>query len=70
MKAFSVDVVDTTAAGDAFMGALFFGLSEDNPIREALRFANRAGALAATKLGTQSSLPFRKGLDLLLSRKK
>ena len=67
MKAFSVDAVDTTAAGDAFMGALACGLCEDNPIREVLRFANGAGALATTKLGAQPSLPFRKGLDIFLS---
>jgi ribokinase len=67
MKAFKVDVVDTTAAGDAFMGALACGLSEDNPIREILRFANGAGALAATKLGAQPSLPSRKDLRTFLS---
>jgi ribokinase len=67
MKPFGIDAVDTTAAGDAFMGALAYGLSENHPIREALRFANGAGALAATKLGAQPSLPFKKDLDNLLS---
>lgn len=60
MKAFRVKVVDTTAAGDAFMGGLAFALSEGKPIREALRFANTAGALATTKLGAQPSLPSKK----------
>jgi len=68
MKAFKVNVVDTTAAGDAFLGALAAGLSENKPIHEALRFANGAGALATTKLGAQPSLPFRKALDNFLSR--
>ena len=57
MDAFKVKAVDTTAAGDAFIGALACGLSEKRPIREALTFANGAGALATTKLGAQPSLP-------------
>jgi ribokinase len=68
MNAFRVKVIDTTAAGDAFLGALAFGLSENKPIREVLRFANGAGALATTKLGAQPSLPFKKDLDIFLSR--
>jgi ribokinase len=68
MKAFKVNVVDTTAAGDAFLGALAVGLSENRPIREALEFANGAGALATTKLGAQPSLPFRKDLEAFLSQ--
>jgi ribokinase len=68
MKAFKVNVVDTTAAGDAFLGALAFSLSENKPIREALAFANAAGALATTKLGAQPSLPFRKELEVFLSK--
>jgi ribokinase len=69
MKAFRVNVVDTTAAGDAFMGALACGLAENKPIREILKFANGAGALATTKLGAQPSLPSRKDLKTFLSRR-
>jgi ribokinase len=68
MKTFYVKVVDTTAAGDAFMGALAVGLSESKLIHEALTFANGAGALATTKLGAQPSLPFRKDLEAFLSK--
>ena len=68
MKAFEVNVVDTTAAGDAFMGALACGLSEGKPIREILIFANGAGALATTKLGAQPSLPLRRSLNRFLSK--
>ncbi|MEW6377290.1 MAG: ribokinase [Thermodesulfobacteriota bacterium] len=70
MKAFRVNVVDTTAAGDAFMGALACGLSEGKSIREVLKFANGAGALTTTKLGAQPSLPKRKDLEKFLSKKK
>ncbi len=68
MEAFRVSVVDTTAAGDAFMGALACGLADNKPFREALRFANGAGALATTKLGAQPSLPSRRSLDQFLSK--
>jgi len=40
MKAFKVKAIDTTAAGDAFLGGLAFGLSENKPIREVLKIAN------------------------------
>ena len=70
MKAFKVEVVDTTAAGDAFLGALACGLSQDKPIQEALRFANGAGALATTRLGAQPSLPSRREVETFLNRKK
>ncbi len=68
MKAFGVNVVDMTAAGDAFMGALACGLADNKPIREVLRFANGAGALATTKLGAQPSLPSRRSLNQFLSK--
>jgi len=66
MKAFRVRVIDTTAAGDVFMGALAYGLSQGKSIREVLKFANAAGALATTKLGAQPSLPQREELDRFL----
>jgi ribokinase len=52
-----VDVVDTTAAGDAFIGALATAIVRDMPLGDAVRFANCAGALAATRFGAQPSLP-------------
>jgi ribokinase len=68
MDAFRVKAVDTTAAGDAFMGGLAWALAAGKPIREALRTANAAGALAATKLGAQPSLPDRRELERFLKR--
>ncbi len=66
--ALKVKVIDTTAAGDAFMGAMACGLAENKPIREVLMFANAAGALATTKLGAQPSLPLKKELDAFLAK--
>jgi len=70
MKAFPVKAVDATAAGDAFMGALACGLARRKSIREVLRFASAAGALAASKLGAQPSLPLRRELEDFLSYRK
>lgn len=61
-----IDVVDSTAAGDAFNGALGCAVTE-RPIVEAIRFANAAGALAATKRGAQPSLPRRDEVERLLA---
>lgn len=49
--------MDTTAAGDAFIGGLASALNQDYSLENAVRYANCAGALAATKLGAQPSLP-------------
>jgi ribokinase len=68
LKAFRVKAVDTTAAGDAFMGALAVGLSEGKTIPDVLAFASAAGALAATRLGAQPSLPARWKLERFLAR--
>lgn len=65
---FKVDVVDTTAAGDAFTAALAVARSEGRELRESLRFANAAGALACTTFGAQPSLPTRRAVDGLLRK--
>lgn len=64
----SVQPVDTTAAGDAFNGALGCALAEGQSLEAAIRFANAAGALATTKRGAQSSLPTREAIEKLLAR--
>jgi len=58
-----VQAVDTTAAGDAFNGALAFALAKGKPMMEAVRFANLAGALSATRMGAQPSMPTLKELQ-------
>ncbi len=61
-----VQVRDTTAAGDAFNGALACALSSGTPLEEAVAFANCAGALAVTRQGAQPSLPSRSEIRELL----
>jgi ribokinase len=56
---YPVTVVDTTAAGDAFVAGLAVGLGEGRPLVEAARFANAVGALAVTRPGAQPAMPFR-----------
>jgi ribokinase len=58
-----VEVVDTTAAGDAFNGALAVALGERRDLAAALAFANAAAALACTRRGAQPSLPTRAEVD-------
>jgi len=55
--------IDTTAAGDVFNGALVVALNEEQPIREALSFASQAAAIAVTRLGAQSSSPYRNEIE-------
>ena len=59
VPAFRVDAVDTTAAGDAFNGALAVALTEGRALTAALRFASAAAAVACMRRGAQASLPTR-----------
>jgi ribokinase len=52
-----INVVDTTAAGDAFNGVQAAALASGRPLADAVEFANAAGAFAASKAGAQVSLP-------------
>ena len=68
IKSFKVKPIDTTAAGDAFNGALAVTLGEGKPIKDALRFSNAVGALTTTKLGAQRSLPSRQDVQSFISK--
>lgn len=59
LSPYPVDVIDTTAAGDAFVAALAVSLSEGRTLVDSCHFANAVGALTVTKKGAQPSLPTR-----------
>jgi len=63
-----VDVVDTTAAGDAFAGCLAAGLASGLTRDDAIRRAMAAGALAVTTAGASPSIPDKAEIDALLAR--
>lgn len=65
---FPVEVVDTTAAGDAFIGGFATKLLESNDLPSAVQFACACGALAVTKFGAQPSLPTREAVNALLTK--
>ena len=65
VRPYRVRVVDSTAAGDAFNGALAVALAEGRPVDDAVRFANAAGALCCTRSGAQPSLPERSAVARL-----
>jgi ribokinase len=57
VESFKVDVVDTTAAGDSFIGGFAYKLLESQDLQEAVRYGCACGALAVTQFGAQPSLP-------------
>jgi ribokinase len=59
----SVKAVDTTAAGDAFNGALATLTAESSSLEEAVCYANRVAAVSVTRLGAQPSLPTRQEVE-------
>jgi len=63
ISSLKVEAVDTTAAGDTFNGALVVALSEGKTIQQAIAFANKAAAISVTRIGAQSSVPFRKEIS-------
>lgn len=58
-----VQAVDTTAAGDIFNGALVVALNEGKKWKNAIEFACRAASISVTRMGAQSSAPFRAELS-------
>lgn len=63
---FPIDAVDTTAAGDAFAGALVVHWAQTDDLPASIRFANAAGGLAASKHGAQASMADRAAIETLV----
>jgi ribokinase len=66
VPAYKVKVVDTTAAGDAFCGALATALARGESLEAAVAFANAAGALAVTVMGAAPSMPTAAQMDAFI----
>jgi ribokinase len=60
-----VEAVDTTGAGDAFIGALAVSWGEGRDLQDAVRWASAAGAAAVRRLGASSALPQRPAIEEL-----
>jgi ribokinase len=67
MPAFPVKVVDTTAAGDTFIGSFAAAISAGKPVGEALQIGSAAAALSVMKPGAQVSIPTRADVDSFLT---
>ena len=65
LKANPVDAIDTTGAGDAFNGALAYGLSKGKTINECLELANKVAGFSTTKLGAGNAMPFLNDIKTL-----
>jgi ribokinase len=65
IPAVKVRVVDITAVGDVFNGALAVAFAEGNDFRNAVIFANKAASISATRMGAQASAPYRKEIQEL-----
>ncbi|OAA27216.1 ribokinase [Kosmotoga arenicorallina S304] len=66
-QAFKVAAMDSTAAGDAFNGALAAALNRNMDIEKAVRFASAAAAISVTRKGAQPSLPYLEEVTSFLS---
>lgn len=60
ISALKVNAVDTTAAGDTFCGAISVAIAEGKNLKEAIAFANQSSAITVTRMGAQSSIPYRR----------
>ena len=64
VDSYSVPNVDTTAAGDAYIGALASALVREEPLEDCMRYATKAAALTITKQGAQISIPYQNEIEM------
>lgn len=70
LQPFAVTPLDTTGAGDAFIGSLAVFLAEGTAERDAVTRANLYAALSTTRVGTQKSFPKREELESEWTRRR
>jgi ribokinase len=70
VEPYQVDVVDTTAAGDAFIGGLASALDSASSLADAVRYGCACGAIATTKFGAQPSLPTKEDVENLVGAQR
>ena len=70
MPAFSIDPVDSTAAGDAFNGGLAVRIAGGDDVRHAMRYASACGAITTMRRGSMPSLPDAKEVEQFLNEHK
>lgn len=68
IPSYKVETVDSTAAGDTFVGAVVTRIGKGKDILESARWAVAAGALTVTRIGAQSSIPTEKEVDEFLQK--
>lgn len=63
IPAYHVKAIDTTAAGDSFIGALASRLARGESMAASMQYATKAAALTVTRKGAQSSIPYIKDIE-------
>jgi ribokinase len=69
IKGYTVNAIDTVAAGDSFNGALAYALTNGKTLDEAVKLANAVGALTVTKAGAIPSLPYIDEVEAFIHHK-
>ena len=69
IPAVTVEVKDTTGAGDTFIGAFTYAISNRMEFDYAIKFANVAAALSVTKMGAQNGMPNLKQVEEIINKK-
>lgn len=70
IEGYKVRAVDSTAAGDAFTGALAFGIASGKSLRQAVLYANAVAAISVTRYGAQSSMPTLNEVQAFLAKEQ